>query len=158
MINGVKVKKLVVHPDERGLLMEFLRNDEEFFEKFGQVYLTLVKKGVAKGWHYHKKQVDHFVCVEGRALVALYDQRKDSPTFGQTQDFIIAAPDVSGEHLLIKIPSGVVHGFSAYKCKQVKIVNIPTELYNYNELDEFRYPWNSPGIPYQWPKEVKTGG
>jgi len=40
MIEGVKVKRLNLIPDERGFLMEILRNDDELFEKFGQVYLT----------------------------------------------------------------------------------------------------------------------
>ena len=35
MIEGVKVKKLKVIPDERGRLMEMFRVDDEFFEKFG---------------------------------------------------------------------------------------------------------------------------
>jgi len=37
MIDGVKVKKLKVIPDERGRLMEMLRADDDLFVKFGQV-------------------------------------------------------------------------------------------------------------------------
>ena len=39
MIDGVVVKQLKVIPDERGFLMEILRADDPFFQKFGQVYL-----------------------------------------------------------------------------------------------------------------------
>ncbi|RKZ02276.1 MAG: dTDP-4-dehydrorhamnose 3,5-epimerase, partial [Candidatus Hydrothermota bacterium] len=46
MIQGVAVKKLRVIPDERGFLMEILRDDDEIFEKFGQVYITTVYPGV----------------------------------------------------------------------------------------------------------------
>ena len=177
MLAGIKIKKLSPHFDERGLLMEFLRDDDEIFEAFGQVYLTLVKHGQVKAWHFHEHQNDHFVCVEGKALVALYDMRKDSPTFGQSQDFILCAPDIKsepvlsdvkgelaspklsgGEHLLVKIPKGVAHGFTAVGCDQAKIVNIPTKHYNYNEPDEIRFPWNDPAINYQWPEDVKSGG
>ena len=158
MIQGVKTKQLKPVKDDRGLLMEFLRDDDEIFEKFGQVYITLVKRGMVKAWHYHKGQDDHFVCVEGKALVALYDMRKDSPTFGQSQDFTLSAPDVEGEHLLVKIPKGVAHGFTAIDCSQAKIVNIPTKHYNYDKPDEERFPWNSKEINYKWPSEVKGGG
>jgi len=158
MINGVMVKQLKPISDDRGLLMEFLRNDDQIFEKFGQVYLTLVKRGVVKAWHFHNLQDDHFVCVQGRALVALYDMRESSPTFGTAQDFILSAPDVEGEHLLVKIPKGVAHGFTAVDCQQAKIVNIPTMAYNYQEPDEVRFPWNDPKINYKWPEEVKSGG
>ena len=35
MIDGVKTKKLRVIPDERGWLMEILRNDDEIYNEFG---------------------------------------------------------------------------------------------------------------------------
>ena len=65
MIQGVMTKKLKVIPDERGHLMEILRSDDELFDKFGQVYVTTAYPGVVKGWHYHKKQTDHFAVVKG---------------------------------------------------------------------------------------------
>jgi len=145
-------------PDERGFLMEMLRSDDEIFEKFGQVYLTGVKRGVAKGWHYHQKQTDHFVCVAGKALVVLYDPRPDSPTKGEVLEFILSEPETNGEHILLKIPVGVYHGFTAIDCEQAKIINLPTEKYDYKKPDEYRVAWNSAEVPYQWPKEVNRGG
>ena len=158
MIKDVKIKELKPIKDDRGLLMEFLRNDDEIFEKFGQVYMTMVKKGSAKAWHHHNNQDDHFICVEGKALVALCDMRQDSPTYKECQDFTLSAPEIEGEHLLVKIPKGVAHGFTAIDCEQAKIVNVPTQHYNYDEPDEQRYPWNDPEIGYKWPEEVKGGG
>ena len=158
MIDGVKIKKLKVIPDGRGFLMEMMRSDDEVFEKFGQVYMTGVKKGAAKGWHYHKKQDDHFVCVFGKALVVLYDPRDESPTKGEVQEFILSEPTTEGEHVLLKIPKGVFHGFTAVDCDEARIINIPTEKYNYKEPDEYRCAWNSDEVPYQWPPEVKQGG
>ena len=64
MIEGVKVKKLKVIPDERGRLMEMLRADDGFFTKFGQAYMTTAYPGVVKGWHYHKIQDDNMVIVD----------------------------------------------------------------------------------------------
>ena len=83
MIEGVRIKRLKVIPDERGFLMEMMRDDDEFFQKFGQVYLSVVYPGVVKGWHYHKKQTDHFVFVKGLATVVLYDDREGSRTRGE---------------------------------------------------------------------------
>jgi len=158
MIKGVVIKKLAVNKDKRGLLMEFLRNDEPVFKKFGQVYMTLVKKGVVKAWHFHKKQDDYFICVEGKALVGLFDMRKKSPTYNHSQKIIISAPDLPGEHVLVKIPKGVAHGFCAHQCQQAKIINIPTEHYDYKNPDEYRFPWNDLDIKFNWPKDIKYGG
>ncbi|MBI3942337.1 MAG: dTDP-4-dehydrorhamnose 3,5-epimerase family protein [Chloroflexi bacterium] len=145
-IEGVKTKKLKLIPDERGFLMEMLRSDWEEYERFGQVYLTAVYPGVVKGWHYHKKQTDHFICVAGMAKVVLYDSREDSPTHGQVNEFFIGAQNP----ILVKIPPGVLHGFKGISPETTMIVNVPTELYNYSEPDEFRVPAHSPDVPYDW--------
>lgn len=163
MIDGVRIKNLKSIPDERGFLMELLRCDEEVFERFGQVYITGCTKGVAKAWHYHKEQTDHFVCVWGKALVVLYDMRTESPTVGKTQEVVLEAPPPSSEKagrtpLLVKIPPLVTHGFTALDCDEARIINIPTIPYRYENPDEFRFPWNSPEIPYAWPPGVKKGG
>ena len=158
MIEGVKIKKLKIISDDRGFLMEILRSDDEIFKKFGQIYMTMVKRGIAKGWHYHKIQDDYMVCVWGKALVVLYDARKNSRTFGEVEEYILAEPEKEGEHILLKIPKEVVHGFTAIGCDEAIIINIPTEKYNYEKPDEFRYPWNSEEIPYRWPDYVKSGG
>jgi dTDP-4-dehydrorhamnose 3,5-epimerase len=159
MIHGVAVKPLKVLVDDRGFLMEMLRSDEPLFERFGQVYVTGCRRGVAKGWHYHKRQADHFVCLSGAALVVLYDGRVDSPTRGQVQEFILVAPPTQDPApLLLKIPPLVVHGFTAHGCDEARIANVPTLPYRYVDPDEFRYPWNSPDIPYRWPADVIQGG
>lgn len=159
MIQGVEVKNLKVIPDERGFLMEILRSDDPIFERFGQVYITSCRKGIAKAWHYHKEQSDHFVCLLGTALVVLYDMRKNSPTFGNVDEFILKSPPSDeNESVLVKIPPQVVHGFTALNCDEARVLNIPTELYRYDDPDEYRLTWNSEEIPYNWPSYVKTGG
>lgn len=151
MIDGVKVKDLKVMPDERGLLMEMWRSDDPDFQKFGQVYVTMVYPGVVKAWHYHKKQTDHFVCVSGMAKVVLHDDREGSPTHGETNEFVIGWQ----KQRLIIIPNGVYHGFTAVGAEPAMIVNTPTELYNYDEPDEYRRPFDDPAIGYDW--DVKNG-
>src|SRR3989338_7307001 len=100
LIEGVQIKRLKVLADERGKLMEILRSDEPFFEKFGQAYVTVCKPGIVKGWHYHKGQKDHFVCLQGKAKVVLYDARKDSKTHGMINEFILGWENQQ----LVKIP------------------------------------------------------
>ena len=89
MISGIRTKELQFLPDERGGLMEMLRSDDELFIKFGQVYITTVYPGVVKGWHYHKIQTDNFVAVKGMIKLVLYDNRQDSPTYGEVNEFFI---------------------------------------------------------------------
>jgi dTDP-4-dehydrorhamnose 3,5-epimerase len=146
MIEGVIVKKLKVIPDERGRLMEIMRDDDEFFQKFGQVYLSVVYPGVVKGWHYHKKQTDHFAFVKGMAKVVLYDDRDGSPTRGQVNEFFM------GEHnpILLVIPPLVLHGMKGVGTEPAYLINTPTEHYVYDQPDEHRVAPDDPRIPYDW--------
>ncbi len=151
MIEGVKTKKLKVIPDDRGRLTEMLRSDDELFIKFGQCYMTTTYPGVVKAWHYHKLQTDNFVVITGMFRVALYDAREDSPTRGEVNDFFI------GDHnmMLLQIPPGIYHGWKCIGEHEGIVVNISTELYNYDEPDEYRLPHDTDEIPYSW--ETRMG-
>lgn len=151
MIDGVKIKKLKVIPDERGFLMEMLRRDDDLFAGFGQVYLSACYGGVVKGWHYHKKQTDNFVVVRGMGKVVLYDGRKDSPTHGEVAEFFM------GEHnpILLQIPPFVMHGIKAMGGETCYLLNCPTEPYIYDDPDEYRLPHDTEEIPYNW--DLKEG-
>ncbi|MBP7055316.1 MAG: dTDP-4-dehydrorhamnose 3,5-epimerase family protein [Candidatus Omnitrophica bacterium] len=148
MIDGVKVKKLKIIPDERGRLMEILRSDEPLFQKFGQVYMTTAKPGVVKAWHYHKKQDDHFTCIHGKMRLALYDARENSLTKGEVNDFLISLEDP----MLVVIPKEVYHGFKAVGGEEAVVINVPTESYNPKEPDEYRLDAYENDIPYDWRK------
>jgi len=147
LISGVQIKPLKVIPDERGRLMEILRADDPLFERFGQVYVTTAKPGVIKAWHYHKLQADHWVCLAGRALVGLWDDRPGSATRGLANEFWMTPEDP----FLVKIPIGVYHGFKGSDPeRETMIMNIPTVPYHYATPDEYRHDPSDPAIPFDW--------
>ena len=146
MIEGVQVKNLRVIPDERGWLMEILRNDDDIFEKFGQVYVTTAYPGVVKGWHYHKIQTDNFTCIHGMMKVVLYDSRENSPTYENIIELFVGDKNP----LLLRVPPLVYHGFKGIGTETAYFLSIPTEHYNYFEPDEFRLPPDTDQIPYDW--------
>ncbi len=149
MIDGVKTKRLKVIPDERGRLMEMLRADDEIFMRFGQVYMTTAYPGAVKAWHYHKKQVDNFVVVKGMMKVVLYDGRESSSTFREINEFFL------GEHnpILLQIPAYVYHGFKCISEREAMVINCPTEVYRYQDPDEYRLPPHGGEIPYDWSRK-----
>jgi dTDP-4-dehydrorhamnose 3,5-epimerase len=159
VIHNVRIKPLRVLADERGFLMEILRVDDEIFQGFGQVYMTGCRYGIAKAWHSHRLQTDHFVCVSGKALLVLYDAREASPSRGQVQQIALEAPpDASHRTLLVQIPPLVLHGFTALGEEEARILNVPTHPYRHSDPDELRQPWNSTQIPFRWPDFVIGGG
>lgn len=149
IIDGVTVKKLAVMPDDRGRLMEILRRDDEMFEKFGQVYVTTAYPGVVKAWHAHERQNDNITTVSGVAKIVLADLREDSPTAGQVNEFF------AGEHnpTLVHVPALVYHGFACVGQRECVIVNVPTNVYDHEEPDELRLPFDTERIAYSWERK-----
>jgi len=149
LINGTKLKKLNVNVDERGRLAEVIRNDDDVFEKFGQVYYTTCNPGVVKAWHYHKLQSDYFVCVKGMIKLVLYDNREGSSTKKIVNEFFIGDHNPS----LVVIPPLVYHGFKGVSTEESIIINTPTMPYNRENPDEFRLDAHTDKIPYDWARK-----
>jgi dTDP-4-dehydrorhamnose 3,5-epimerase len=149
MIDGVKIKKLKVIPDERGRLMEVLRRDDELFRGFGQVYMTTTYPGVVKAWHKHEKQTDNIACLSGMIKMALYDGRPGSPTFREVNEFNLGVHNP----LLVQVPAGIYHGWMCVSGEEAVIVNIPTETYDYRSPDEQRLDPHGSDIPYEWKRK-----
>ena len=151
MIQGVEVKQLTPRADERGFLMELLRSDDSIFTKFGQCYVSMNYPGVIRAWHWHKKQDDFFVVVKGMIRVGLYDLREGSPTQGEAAEFYLG----DNNSIMLKIPVGVVHGYKTVGTEPSLLINFPSEVYNPEEPDEYRLPWNTDQIPFDWDIQFK---
>jgi len=158
MIEGVVVKKLLAHADiedapgrknsPRGFLIEVLRKDDGFLKAFGQSVFTVAHTGTIKAFHWHKKQDDLWFMATGRAKVVLYDRRRRSGTYGQTQ--IIFAGE--GDYKLILIPRGVAHGYQVISKEPVLLFYHVTRMYDPKKPDEERMPFDDPGIGISWEK------
>lgn len=151
MIDGVIIKKLKIIPDERGRLMEILRNDEILLpnNKFGQVYMTTAYPGVVKAWHYHKIQDDNMAVILGMMKIVLFDNRPDSLTPYEIQEIF------AGVHnpVLVHIPKLIWHGFKCISETEAIVINTPTEVYNSVKPDEYRLPAHDSTIPYDWERK-----
>lgn len=145
-IEGVKIKRLVRHPDDRGFFQEILRDDDELLRRFGQASLSMSYPGVIKAFHYHERQDDLWFFPVGSAQVVLYDARLDTLSSGITQ---VLYPGEDNP-LLIVIPIGVVHGYRVLGAKPLMIVYFTTESYRAEDPDEKRLEWDDPTIGFDW--------
>lgn len=146
MIEGVRIKQLVTHPDDRGYFREILRDDDGLMSRFGQASVTLTYPGVIKAFHRHERQDDLWYVASGMAQVVLYDQRQDSPTHGETQVLYAGGSNP----ILIVIPHGVVHGYKVLGTSPVVLVYFTSESHNPKAPDEQRLPFDDPTINFDW--------
>ena len=132
MINGVKLKQLKLHSDDRGYFSEILRDDDNLMERFGQASITQTFPGVIKAFHWHKEQDDIWFVVSGTAQVVLHDLRKESSTYGETNVFYLG----DNNRQIVLIPKGVAHGYRVLGPKIVTLVYFTTKSYNPQNPDE----------------------
>ena len=89
------ISTLTKHTDQRGYLVEFLKNDElqGSNKNFGQIYyVTFNKDNIVRGNHYHTKTEEWFGVVHGSLLVVLEDvktkERKSFELHSSKDEFI----------------------------------------------------------------------
>ena len=114
--------------DERGLFYESY-NQKRFAENgiaedFVQDNYSWSKKGVIRGFHFQyapHAQGKLVRCMTGKVMDVVVDIRKDSPTYGQHEKFILD----SAIGNMLYVPAGFAHGFVAleetifvYKCTE----------------------------------------
>ncbi len=144
MIAGVAIKQLKQISDERGKIMHMLREDDPEFERFGEIYFSVVYPEVVKGWHVHKKMTLNYAVISGMIKLVLYDGRKKSKTFGQVQEIFIGEDN----YALVKIPAGIINGFKGVGTKPAIVANCATIPHSPDEIvriDPFKNK-----IPYNW--------
>ncbi|HXJ37065.1 MAG TPA: dTDP-4-dehydrorhamnose 3,5-epimerase family protein [Candidatus Eisenbacteria bacterium] len=146
MIDGVVVKECTVHADDRGTLVEVVRDDEPVFREVKQTTLTVTYPGVIKAFHWHVRQWDVWFFASGNAQVVLYDLREGSPTCGQTQVLYMGA----AKPRVIAIPPGVAHGYRVLGNEPVALFYHTTEHYDAANPDEERIPFDDPRIGFDW--------
>jgi len=144
-IDGVIIKRLARHKDERGWLAELFRSDEipaEFRPEMA--YLSLSHPGVVRGPHEHVHQADLF-CFLGPSdfKIYLWDNRSGSASHGRKLVFEAGQKNPS----LLIIPPGIVHAYKNIGECDGLVFNAPNRLFKgsgrSDAIDEIRYEENS---------------
>ena len=120
--------------DNRGWFAEIARGS------FKQANLSLSRKGVIRGLHYHERgQDDVFVCLSGMVRVVVLD-RETGETF--TEDIGDDNP------VALSIDGTNAHGYEALSdCLFMYLV---TAEYDSSDPDEHGVPWDDARVRHLW--------
>lgn len=149
MIEGVVIKELKQIPDERGKIMHMLREDDKDFERFGEIYFSVVYLGAIKGWHIHKKMTLNYAVISGMIKLVLYDGRRNSSTYKEIQEIFMGKDN----YVLVKIPPGITNGFKGISAKPAIVANCATLAHDPQEIVRIDPLKND--IPYSWDLKQK---
>jgi len=142
-IGGVLIRELIQFHDSRGWLAELYRSDElgEYRPEMG--YVSVTYPGIVRGPHEHREQTDYF-CFLGIFSLYLWDNRRDSPTYGKKK--VIENAD----RLVVAVPPGIVHAYKNTGETVGIVLNFPDRLYagwgKKEKVDEVRYEQNTDSL------------
>jgi len=143
LIEGVVVRELAVHGDERGRFIETYRREwVPGGREMIQSNRADRQAGCVVGLHFHRKQADWWYVVEGTARVVLHDLRIGSPSDGETMAFDLTGETPRG----VYIPPGVAHGFASLTDLTLTYL---VDGY-YDPADELGVAWDDPDIGADW--------
>ena len=143
-IDGVRITPLRRIPDERGAIFHMLREDSEVFERFGEIYFSMVYPGVIKGWHIHKRMTLNYAVPAGMIKLVCYDDREGSPTHGEIMELHIGELN----YALVSIPPLVWNGFKGEGAAPALVANCATIPHDPDEIDRLD-PFDNE-IPSDW--------
>ena len=138
---GVKLVEIERFVDERGLFHEIMRSDwKELLgdDTIVQANLSITYPGIIRAWHRHLRgQTDYFFVARGTIKVCAYDD--------ETQHLIeVVLSDAKPQ--ILRVPGHYWHGFKALGTQPAYLIYFTTRLYDYQNPDEERRPWNDPTI------------
>jgi dTDP-4-dehydrorhamnose 3,5-epimerase len=144
MIDGIKRINVTKRVDERGFFGELFRADNsEISETLVQFNMSYSYPSTIRAWHRHMRgQVDYFLCIHGCLKICAYDDREDSISNGELDEFIVRGDSLQ----IIRIPGILWHGFKVIGHEPAQLIYGVNNLYEYLNPDEERRPWDDPTL------------
>ena len=124
-IDGVVVRSLSRHEDERGWLCELHRSDV-WDHQAAMCYASWTLPGKARGPHEHVYQSDCFAFIgPGTFRLYLWDARHESKTYLQRMRLDVGAD----RPVAVLVPPRVVHAYKCISEQKGLVMNLPDKLY-----------------------------
>jgi len=141
MLKGIKVKPLKRTCDERGCFTEIMRKDWKDLlgrDQPVQTNFSITYPGIIRAWHRHNRgQTDYFIVLRGALKICAYDEETN-----ELDEIILTGLDIQ----VLRMPGRYWHGFKAVGNETALLIYFTTNLYDYQNPDEERRPWNDPKI------------
>ena len=144
MIEGVELTPLEIIPGELGDVLHAIKRTEPSYSGFGEAYFSTINKGAIKAWKRHYKMTLNIVVPCGEIKFVLYDDRPDSPTHGDINEFILSLQN----YQRLTVPPMVWLGFKGLSNGLNMLMNvsdIPHDPDEYDRIDAYKNH-----IDYQW--------
>jgi len=128
----MKLNTIPKHSDERGFLIEFLREDENLLNFKGQVYASTISPGDIRGNHYHNNKNEIFCVMKGtlKVLIQNIDSKK-------VDEFILDGNKENLDRLLV--PPRFAHSFENIGNEEVVLLAFGDKVHDHSNPDQYKF-------------------
>ena len=141
MLKGIMIKPIKRINDERGFFTEVYREDWKDIlntDKAVQANYSMTYPGTIRAWHRHVRgQTDYFLALSGSLKICAYDEKSK-----ELNEIVTTGRDLQ----IVKVPGHYWHGFKAIGNEAASLLYFTTRLYDSQNPDEERKPWNDQRI------------
>jgi len=132
MMEGVSLHPLKQISVPKGDLWHAFKATDEGFCGFGEAYFTQIKAHEVKGWKRHNRYVLNLVVVLGTVKFVIYDDRKDSATYGEFQEIVLSP---SSNYQRLTVAPGLWMAFAGVDEQTSMLIDFIPEIHDASEGD-----------------------
>ena len=131
-MEGISLHPLKQFVVPKGDVFHALKSTDAGYAGFGEVYFSQIKGGEVKGWKRHNRMILNLVVVAGEIKFVIYDDRRESKTYGQFSEFMLS-PATNYQRLTVS--AGLWMAFQGMGQGVSMLMNIIPELHDPTEVD-----------------------
>lgn len=141
-ISGVLLTPLRIVPVEEGNVLHAIKQASPGFSGFGEAYFSTILPGKTKAWKRHERMTLNLVVPVGNVRFVIFDDRKDSGSHGQTEEFRLSQDN----YARLTVPPLLWMGFQCLGDSLGLILNVADMEHDPAEAE--RLPIDA--IPFDW--------
>lgn len=143
MIHDVLISKLNRIDVLGGDVLQFLKNDDIGYKKFGEIYCSYIDYNFIKGWKKHRLVTLNISVPVGKIKFVIFDERAGSISFGKFHEIILD----KNNFCRITIPPLLWVAFQGLEQKSSMLLNVIDYKHNQKEaencdINTFSYNWS----------------
>jgi len=142
-MHGVRLTPLKKIATDNGEVLHALRNTDQDYRTFGEAYLSTIRQGSIRAWKKHRELTLNIVVPLGEIRFVLYDDRDDSPSYGQFEDLTLSR---SRNYQRLTVFPGIWMGFQGLGIGDNMLLNVIDGEHDPSEIDRARIE----SIAFEW--------
>tara|TARA_B100001250_G_C19656394_1_gene725061 strand:+ start:152 stop:586 length:435 start_codon:yes stop_codon:yes gene_type:complete len=119
-INGIILSQLEIIKVDLGDIYHAMKRSDNGFSGFGEAYFSTIKTNAVKAWKKHEQMTLNIVVPVGEIKFVMYDERKNSSTYGEYQEVILS----ESNYKRLTIPPNLWLGFQGVSKSTSLLLNI----------------------------------